>query len=474
MWSHPLALRLAAGLCGALFLVGGSALALEDKAETFEAEALEWLAGYLRIDTTNPPGNEAASAAYLARILHSEGIATRLLVTPGGRTNLFARLPATQPGKKALVLLHHMDVVAATEGWSHDPFGAEIDSQRIWGRGAIDAKSLGIAHLAAFIDAKRSGRRRERDLIYLAVADEETGGSQGAGWLLEQHGELFADGVEGVLNEGGSNRTIGDRLLWWGIEVAQKRPLWVEVSTDGRGGHGSAYNPRSATHRLTGGLAQLLIQPHDYRVTAAARDYFEAIAPYHNEAFQRVFVGSSLAAVQQRFAEMLEDKSGTLVLMPGMLAYFMDTIQVTSIETSSTTINVVPEKIKALIDIRLLPDTEVEEMLAVLRESFGPTATIKTLLSSPITPSSPLDTEIFRAMERTLGSEAPLVPTLITGTTDSRYFRERGIPAYGFSPFVLSGEEVRGIHGPDESIPLRKFNQGLGIMRRVVQACLGG
>lgn len=455
-----------------LSLTGLPALALEDATQTLEAEAQQWLVDYLRIDTTNPPGNEAAAASYLAKILHREGISTRFLVTPQGRTNLIARLPAHQEGAGAVVLLHHMDVVAAGEGWTHDPFGAEVDGRRVWGRGAIDAKSLGIAHLAAFIDAERSGQRRARELVFLAVADEESGGSQGVRWLLEQHPELFPDSIAGVLNEGGSNRTIGDKLLWWGIEVAQKRPLWVKVTAEGRGGHGSAHNPRSAAHRLLAGLANLLIQPSDYRVTPAARNYFEAIGGFHNQAFRDVFAGPDLEKVQERFERMLTEKGGTAVLLPGMLAYFKDTIQVTSIETSSSTVNVVPEKVTALIDIRLLPDTKTADMLALLRESLGSGTSIEVLLSSPITPASDHNTGVYRALESVLGDRAPLVPTLITGTTDSRYFRERDIPAYGFSPFLLSGEEARGIHGVDESIPLRKLHQGLITMQRVVRACL--
>lgn len=465
-------LRLALPLGFLLSQAGLPALALEDATQTLEAEAQQWLVDYLRIDTTNPPGNEAAAASYLAAILHREGIATQLLVTPQGRTNLIARLPARHEGAETVVLLHHMDVVAANEGWTRDPFGAEVDSRRIWGRGAIDAKSLGIAHLAAFIDAKRSGQRRHRHLVFLAAADEESGGSQGVRWLLEQHPELFPDSIVAVLNEGGSNRTIGDKLLWWGIEVAQKRPLWVRVTAEGRGGHGSAYNPRSAAHRLVGGLANLLIQPVDYRVTPAARDYFAAIGAFHNQAFRDVFEGPDLQTVQENFRRMLADKGNNVVLLPGMLTFFRDTIQVTSIETSSSTVNVVPEQVTALIDMRLLPDTKTEDVMAMLRESLGSSTSIEVLLSSPITPASNRDNEVYYALQSVLGESAPLVPSLITGTTDSRYFRERGIAAYGFSPFILSGDEARGIHGPNESIPLRKFHQGLSIMQRVVQACL--
>lgn len=140
-----------------------------------------WLQHYLQIDTTNPPGNEEQAAHFLSRILHQEGIATQLIYGPHGRPSLYARLEADNPTEGALVLLHHMDVVPAGEGWSGDPFSGALANGLIWGRGAIDDKSLGVAHLAAFIEL---GRRRvplSRDVVFLAVPDEETGGTLGTG-----------------------------------------------------------------------------------------------------------------------------------------------------------------------------------------------------------------------------------------------------------------------------------------------------
>jgi acetylornithine deacetylase/succinyl-diaminopimelate desuccinylase-like protein len=472
---------------GALLLTAGLALALvagprveplpaapraDSTAKTAD-QVVDWLLGYLAIDTSNPPGNESAAAAYLAAILHGEGIPTRLLVTPSGRTNLYARLEAAAPVGGPLVLLHHMDVVPPGEGWTRRPFAAAIEDGRIWGRGAIDAKSLGISHLAALVALKRDTVRLERDVIFLAVADEETGGAEGMQWLLTAHADLFAD-VSGVLNEGGSNRVAGDRLFWWGIEVAQKRPLWLRVSTQGRGGHGSTYNPASATHQLVVSLSNLFRQTNEMRVTSAAKDYFGALARFHGDAFGQVFGSPDFATVDREFRRMMEEGTAGEVLMPGMTAFFQDTIQITALETPTSSINVVPQEASALLDVRLLPDTPVDDVLKRLRQWLGPNPIIEVQLSSPPTPPSPVTSEVYRVLERTLGEQAPLVPSFITGTTDSRYFRERGVPAYGFSPFVLSGEEVRGIHGPDESIPLQKFRDGLATMVRVVRSAVAG
>jgi len=444
----------------------------EDAAPLTGDEAVDWLLGYLRIDTSNPPGNESAAAAYLAAILHAEGIPTRLLVTPSGRANLFAKLSSPRPSGGALVLLHHMDVVPPGDAWTRRPFAAEIADGRIWGRGAIDAKSLGISHLAALVALKREGVALDRDLIFLAVADEETGGAHGAQWLWEQHGDLFA-GVAGVLNEGGSNRVAGQRLFWWGVEVAQKRPLWLRISTEGRGGHGSTYNPASATHQLVASLSNLFREVPQLRVTPAAKDYFGALSRFHGDAFGQVFGSGDLETVERQFARMREEGRTGEVLMPGMTAFFQDTIQITALETPTSSINVVPQQASALVDVRLLPDTPVEDLLKRMRKAMGRNPSIEVLLSSPPTPPSPTDSEIYRSLERSLAADAPIVPSFITGTTDSRYFRERGVPAYGFSPFVLSGDEVRGIHGPDESIPLARFRDGLAVMKRVVRSAVG-
>ncbi len=426
------------------------------------AEPVRWLADYIRIDTTNPPGDEHRAAAYLRRILHAEGVATRLLVSPEGRPSLYARLDSGHEGG-ALVLHHHMDVVPAEEGWSVDPFGGEISEGFVWGRGAVDDKSLGIAHLAAFLDLKRRGTPLARDVVFLAVADEESGGKGGTGWLLAHHPELF-EGVAAVLGEGGSNRGYGERLAWWGVEVAQKRPLWLRVTAHGRGGHGSSLNLHTAPHRLVRALARLVDRPLDYRVTAEARSYFEAVAPLQ---------GGRFRTVAERLDEIVASDSPERRLLPGLPNYLLDSVQVNAIAAGDR-INVAPEKAEALVDVRLLPDTDQEAFLAGLRETLGERVQVEILLDSPPVAPSPTDGEIYRCLEKALSEAAPVVPAFIPGVTDARYFRLRGIAAYGFSPFVIDGADLGGIHGADERIPVAAFERGVETMIRVTRACVAG
>ena len=432
------------------------------------SEAARWLQEYLRIDTTNPPGREDAAAAWLAGILEREGIPSRRLVSPEGRASLYARLEAPRPApggrRRAVLLLHHMDVVAAGPGWTARPFGGEVRDGRLWGRGALDNKSLGIVQLAAFVDLERRLRQKEpglaleRDVILLAVPDEENGGGQGTGWLLESHPELF-EGVEGVIGEGGRAQAAGEKLLWWGIEVAQKRPLWLEVATAGRAGHASGLNPESANHQLIAGLARVLRMPPRWRVTAPARAYLQAIAPLHNPEMRRVLSNIDAA---------VRESGPTEFLLPGMANLLLDTVQVTVLRGGDR-INVVPAAAGARLDVRLLPDTDADAFLAGLREALGDGFRVDVLVTAPPAPPSPTSGPLYQAIDRALSPEAPVVPTFIPGFTDSRYFRERGIPAYGLMPFALSGDDLRGIHGPDERIPLDELDRGVERMRRIVE-----
>lgn len=427
-----------------------------------EPEAVGWLREYLQIDTTNPPGNEAVAALWLADLLRGEGLEPKLLEDPAGRTSLYARWVSPTSGGRSLVLMHHIDVVPAGEPWKVSPFSGRSLDGTLWGRGAIDVKSLGIAQLAALVQLRREGTVLDHDLILLAVADEETGGEHGTAWLLDQHENLFA-GTVAVLNEGGSNRVVADRLLWWGIEVTQKRPLWLRVIARGRGGHGSGFNPGSASHQLLRGLARLVDHPPRYRLTEAARNHLGAVAELE---------GSTVAERIAYLEKVIQPDGPTEPLGPGMPIFFVDSVQVTEL-SASVGPNVVSPTATASIDIRLLPDTDTEVFLAEVREILGPRLEVEVVLSAPQALPAPLDHPVYRALEEALGIRAPVVPTFMAGTTDSRYFRQRGIPAYGFSPFSLSGREMRGIHATDEAIPVDELLRGIETQRRVLLAIAG-
>ncbi|HYX25525.1 MAG TPA: M20/M25/M40 family metallo-hydrolase [Thermoanaerobaculia bacterium] len=420
--------------------------------------AAGWLQQYLRLDTSNPPGNEQRGADFLAGLLQREGISSRTVKTPEGRANLWARLSSPASGGRAVLLLHHMDVVPPGPGWSVEPFAGRVRDGYLWGRGALDDKSLGIVQLAALVDLKRRRVPMARDVIFLAVADEENGGLRGTAWLLAQHPELF-QGVEAVVGEGGRSQTgAGGKLLWWGIEVSQKRPLWLEVSTSGRGGHGAGLNPDSANHQLIQALARLLGAPPRFRISPPVRAYCRAIAPLQNKYWRRIF--SNVDAV-------ITENGPKEFLLPGMANLFLDTVQVTVLRGGDR-INVIPAAASARIDVRLLPDTDANAFLKNAERLLGPGLDVKVLVTSPPTPPSPASGRLYSALERALRPEAPVVPAFIAGFTDSRLFRERGIAAYGLSPFRIGPEDTQGIHGPNERISLPELDRGVDRMRRIL------
>ena len=432
-----------------------------------------WLQNYLSLDTSAPAG-ELAAATYLASVIeqHDPGgeIEVRVLTSPGGRTNLYARLPADAASAtgRSLVLLHHLDVVPAGEGWSRPPFGGEPHRGSIWGRGALDAKSLGITHLSAMLRLLGNDQPRRRDLVFLATADEEAGGGEGVGWLLEEHWELIDD-AEAVLNEAGVNRVSGDRLVWWGIETAQKQVLWLRVVASGRGGHGSGFNPASPTHRLLRALNRVLDLNHPFRVTAASHQAYRALAGLRSGEFAEVF-DQPMEVVQAELDRRVKVGGLDRVLLPGMAASFRDTVQITRIDNGAGPVNVAPGEAKALIDARLLPDTDVEGFRRRVETVLGSGIHVEELLRSGSSPPSSTESEVYRTLERVLGVRAPVAPTVIAGATDSRFFRRRGVDAYGFSPFTLSAGDAVGIHGVDERIPVDDFLRGSETMVRVVAA----
>ena len=445
---RPLALLLAGGL----LLFGGA------DAMRAEAESVSWLRSYLRADTTNPPGHEERGVAVLTDVLRREGIPFRLLTSPSGRVNLMARLESKVAGARDLVLLHHVDVVAAGSGWTVPPFGGELRDGRIYGRGAIDSKGLGVAQLSAFVALSRAKTPLRRNVVFLAVADEETGGFEGARFLLSTYPELFGN-VEAVLNEGGSNRAVGSRMFWWGIETTQKRALWLEVNARAAGGHAASLRPRSATHEIVQALARVTQLPLRYRLSPAVRAALLSQAPHHNPA--------NRAALDN--IDRWIDAEGALrsPVPPGSAGLLVDTLQVTVLDAGEQ-VNVIPAEARARIDIRLLPDTDREAFLARVDAALGPTVDYRVLLDSPPTAPSSITSPFFVQLRTRLQTTAPVTQYVASGVTDSRYFRERGIAAYGFSPFGLDGESSTGIHAADESIAVAAFERGVATYRDLV------
>jgi acetylornithine deacetylase/succinyl-diaminopimelate desuccinylase-like protein len=430
-------------------------------------ETARVLAEYLRIDTTNPPGNEIAGARFLKAILEKEGIEAQILDTTElgvGRANLYARFRGNGT-KKAVALVHHMDVVPVDPRfWSVPPFSGMTKDGYVWGRGAIDMKGIGVVQLMALVALKRSGVLMTRDVVFIGNADEELG-STGAIVFVQRHPELLRD-VEFLMTEGGENPVRDGKLEYYGIGVAEKRTFWQRLTVRGTPSHASRPTPQNPVPRLVAAVDRIAHYETPIHVTPGVDKYFRDIARnYQGE--QRTWLSNVATAVNDPRARawILADVYWNAILR--------STISLTGLAGSSKT-NVIPAEASAVLDIRLLPDEDPDRFLANLKQIAGDTAVHWETLLAPKTPlESPIDTDLFRAIERAARERTPgaMVTTpMLTAATDRPTYRAMGIVTYGFEPFRVPPEEVqRGMHGNDERVSVENLGFGVKYMYDVLR-----
>ena len=456
--------RWAGWILGALMCSSVWAKAWAEEAN-YAAQAVARLSEYLKIDTINPPGNESRGVAFLGGILERAGIPYETAESAPGRGNIWARLKGgRQPG---LVLLHHIDVVPANRAyWDFDPLSGEVKDGYVYGRGAIDTKGLGIIQLQAFLALHESGARLNRDVVFVATADEEAGGFFGAGWLVENRPEIFAN-IGFLINEGGSGQSVGERKVFM-VEVTQKVPLWLKLTAHGRPGHGSSPQVQTSVTRLLAAANRIAQTQFPARVIDPVRTMFHGIAPFQNGE-----IAHQLAAID----EMVGDAEFLLALQlenPRLHALLRNTCSVTRL-TGSAKINVVPAEASAELDCRLLPDhdpqTFVRELEVLIADS---NVTIDRIMG--FTPAvSSTRTPLYGLIVKVLRQRYPgamVVPSVSTGFTDSHFFRDLDIDSYGFSPFLFEADEVRGVHGNNERISVENLEQGTDTMIELLKQFL--
>jgi acetylornithine deacetylase/succinyl-diaminopimelate desuccinylase-like protein len=449
------------GMAMAAWLVGTSTVSAQS-IEDLQERAVQWLQAYLRVDTINPPGNEIAGARFLATILDEAGIPYEMVESAPGRGNIWARLAGgDEPG---LLLLHHIDVVPADPNyWITDPLSGEIRDDFIYGRGALDTKSSGIAHLAAFLALHRSGAELNRDVVFMATADEEAGGFFGAGWLVEHRPELF-ERIGYVINEGGGGTNVGGQIQV-AVEVTQKLPYWLRATATGEPGHGSRPQAATSVTRLVGALNRLHEHDFGFRVIPAVDRYFRGLAGTVAPEWRERYADMGSALSQDGVAEaLLRDN-------PGHYGLTRNTCSITRLGGSDK-INVVPTEAWAELDCRLLPDQDPDQFLAELGEILGDGIGVDTQMG--FTPAqSSAETGLFRVIEDVTRAHYPgtpaVVPSVTTGFTDSHFFRDLGITAYGYTPFVVPAADRGGVHGNNERISVDNVRRGVGVMLDVLQ-----
>ena len=423
-------------------------------AQAIEEEALDWLQAFVRIDTINPPGNESRAVDFIAAILDAEGIPYETAESAPGRGNLWARLEGGD--EPALIMLQHTDVVPADERyWTTDPLSGEIRDGYLWGRGTLDMKGTGMSQLATFISLHRAGVPLNRDVLLVATADEEAGGYFGAGWLVENRPEIF-EGAGLLINEGGSGEQREKELLFQ-VEVTQKVPVWLRLTAVETPGHGSMPNPTSSVTRIVDALHILRENPFPPRMVPAIDAMFQSLSLSASAEWEEPFSNMSEFIRDEAFLARLQAYS------PYLHALTRDTCSMTRFEGSNK-INVVPPEAWAELDCRILPDRPSEVFVSELRELVRDTGVEVEVLMAFTAAISPTDTVLYEAIEEVTSERHPgsrVTPYVSTGFTDSHFFRDLGIPSYGFDPIVVPEAEFSRIHGNDERINVEAFKRGV-------------
>ena len=422
------------------------------------AEALEILVRYLRIDTSNPPGDEAPAARYLGGLLEAEGIACEYIETAPGREAVTARLGG-DGSKRPLLLANHLDVVPVeAEYWDVPPFEGIVRDGRVYGRGAVDMKGCGVMQLIAVLLLHRLGVPLQRDVVFLAVPDEEIGSVHGMRWLLRHRPELL-DGVEFALNEGGSGITefAGREGRFFMPSVDEKGIGWLRLRTTGPSGHGSLPHPDNSAVRLLRALIRL-----------ADWDRGLTFSPGTSALVERLAEAGALPSAGDR---------GTLEAAlrsdPAAHAMFVNTLNVTIVE-SGIKANVIPARSEAVLDCRLLPGETIEGWIEAVRARIDDPRVEVEPEGRDIPGGAPSDWDspLFHAIRAVVGEaveDAVVVPGLATLATDNRFLRERGIPAYGFIPCLLSVEERAGFHAHNEFLTVENLEMGCELMYEIVR-----
>lgn len=415
-------------------------------------EAAELLREYLRIDTSNPPGNESSAVAWLAALLDREGIAYETVESAPGRGNLFARLG---PPTGGVCLLNHTDVVPVERGyWQVDPFAGEIRDGVIWGRGALDMKGMGIIELMVFLLLKRQGIQLRESVTFLAAADEEAGSAFGVNWLAEHRQEWLDTDL--VINEGAYGLVLEGQRTTQVFQVAptEKIPFWLKLTVRGRPGHGSVPHGDNCAEHLVQALERITRWQQGLRLIPLMQSHLEGMTK----------AGMMRSADYTEAARVAERS-------PSLKARMSNTVSLTTINTGIK-VNVIPAEATATLDCRLLPDVDPDAFLAELRAVIDDERVSIDVLNRFEGAETSMDTrfvEVVHEVVQEYAEGAHIVPEMTSGFTDSRVYRVRGIPAYGFVPCLVRPEELAGVHGHNERISVENLRLGMQILFEVVR-----
>jgi acetylornithine deacetylase/succinyl-diaminopimelate desuccinylase-like protein len=431
-------------------------------------EAQGWLADLLRIDTTNPPGNELAAANYVAAVLQKENIPVEVLEMAPGRAIAIGVLqsgPLRDPSK-ALLLVAHLDVVGVDKSkWTVDPFAATVVKDGyIYGRGSIDDKSMVVANLATMVQLKRSGARLNRDVIFLADDDEEQGGSASIKFVIQKYWDKI--GCAFAINEGGHVVLKNGKVQYVGVQASEKISYNVAVIASGPSGHGSIPRPDNAVVHLAAAIQKLGTLETPVQLMTITRRYFEQLSQVEEDETAKWMRALQTSERFDLAAKRLSDMD------PVWNSMLRDSIAPTQLR-AGVRANVVPSEAWANLNIRLLPGNSIDGLIAQMQKAVNDKQIRFQVQpdSGQSAPPSSLTNDLYQAIERASAKQFPgaaVVPMLSTWATDSAELRLRNVQSYGLVPFPLTQADEQRMHADDERLPLASFATGIEFLYRTV------
>jgi acetylornithine deacetylase/succinyl-diaminopimelate desuccinylase-like protein len=435
-------------------------------------EAQGWLTDLIKINTSNPPGGEAPAAKYVAALLQKEGFTPEILEVTPGRSAVVARLrsAAMADPSKALLLVAHLDVVPADRTrWTVDPFAGLVKDGYIYGRGAIDDKGMLAANLAAFVELKRSGARLNRDVIFLATADEETSGDASIKVLALKYWDKFAAGF--AINEGGNVFLKNGKVQYIGLQASEKVSSNITVIARGTSGHASQPTKENAVVHLAAAVAKIGVYNAPVRFTTIVRRYFEGLAPLENDEVGKWMRSLDTPDRGEHAQRVISDAS------PLWNSMMRDTVAPTMLNAGSAR-NVIPGEARANLNVRLLPGDTINTLVSDLDKLVNdPQVRLEVLPNAGLAaPDSSLENDFYATIARIATREfggAPTLPFQSTWATDSSQLRLHNVQAYGLVPFPLSDDDLKRMHGDDERLSVVSFAKGVDVMVKIVTEFAG-
>ena len=417
-----------------------------------QAEAVKFLGELVKIDTSNPPGNEMRAAEYIKGVLAAQGITAQVFESAPGRGNVVARLKGTGR-KKPLLLMGHIDVVGVERArWTVDPFAATIKDGYLYGRGAIDDKAMDAANLEVFLMLHRMKLPLDRDVILLAEAGEEGTTQFGIDFMVEKHWDEIA--CEYAFNEGGDIVEENGKVQYVAVSTTQKVPRGFSLIAKGTSGHGSAPRVDNAIAHLAAAVDKVARWEAPMRLNETTRRFFQQMAKISPPDKAQLYAHVDDPAAQQKLHQTEP-------------AYYsmLRTSLVPTIIKGGFRSNVIPAEAEARFDVRALPDENMDALKADLTRLLNdPAITFvdaENVNQRPATPPSGLDTDAFHALEHAQQKVFPGVPTIPimqVGATDSAQLRAKGVQAYDLGT-VMSSDDRNRIHGNDERIQIAGFGK---------------